>query len=229
MDIIGQVKQYAQYVRQNPYIYELQKQGIELLINFLKSNPNHMVGDTLDTKAVDYFLSYWVPRSRKYLSEVEAYNIVYTLHDICHYLNRKDNEADNTPIILDMYGQEYIRLYKSRKLLAQLAGDPVIATNPIVISLDTYKEYKQKKNKKDSMSMYEQGMFRVDEINKDGYISFNKVGSNRYFKVLFRPSVLANFKAGDILHITLKRRIFFIYWEIDEIRGYYLSNAISYI
>lgn len=228
MDIIGQVKNYIQYVKQNPYIYEIQKQGIELFMNFLKQNPNGIVKDTLDKSVTDYFLSFWVPKNKKYLSEVQAYNIVYTVHDITNYINKKCSQEAEYPLILDVYGQEYVRLYKSRKLIAQLSGDPVLAAHPMVISFEAYKEYKQKKKKRDSMSMYEQGVFKVEEISKDGYISLNKLGTARGFRVLFRPSLLINFKAGDILHITLRRKIFFVYWEIEEIKGYYLSNAIAY-
>lgn len=229
MDIIGQVKDYIGYVKQNPYIYEIQKQGIELFICFLRENPEDISGEVLDQSIVDYFLSLWVPKHRKYLSEVQAYNIVYTVHDIYMYIKKKFKEDFEEPIILDVYGQEYVRLYKSRKLIAELSGDPVVTSQPMVINFNAYKEYKQKQKKRDSMSMYEQGIFRVDEINSDGYISLNKIGTKRYFRVLFRPSLLANFKAGDILHITLRRRIFFVYWEIEEIKGYYLSNAMMYL
>lgn len=228
MDIIGQVSEYIRYIKQNPYIYEIQKQGIELFIKFLKQNPEHAVPEVLNKECVEYFLSLWVPKYYKYLSEIEAYNIVYTVQDIYMYIKRKFNQNIEDPIILDVYGAEYVRLYKSRKVLAQLSGDPVILVKPLVVSLSAYREYKQKQQKRDSMSMYEQGMFKVDEINKEGYISLNKVGTKRYFRVLFKPSLLSNFKVGDILHITLRRRIFFVYWEIEEVKGYYLSNAMAY-
>ncbi|MGL6173786.1 MAG: hypothetical protein ACRC1P_04175 [Cellulosilyticaceae bacterium] len=228
MDIISRVRDYIKYIKQNPYIYEIQKPGIELFINFLKINPNGIVMDTLNQCCIEYFLCIWVPQHRKYLSEAQAYNIVYTIQDIYMYIKREIKEEIDGPFILELYGQEYMRLYKSRKLIAQLSGDPVLRIQPLVISFDAYKEYKQKKKKRDSMSMYENGNFIVDEINKDGYISLNKIGSKRYFKVLFRPSLLSNFKVGDILHITLRKRIFFVYWEIEEIKGYYLSNALRY-
>lgn len=228
MDIIGQVGEYIRYVKQNPYIYEIQKSGVELFINFLKQDPRRSIQENLDKECMEYFLNIWVPKQCKYLSEIEAYNIVYTTQDIYMYIKQKTCEKIEEPIILDRYGSEYVRLYKSRRLLAQLSGDPVILTKPLVVSFLAYKEYKQKKQKRDTMSMYEQGIFKVDEINKEGYICLNKIGTKRYFRVLFKPSLLANFKVGDILHITLKRRIFFVYWEIEEVKGYYLPNAMSY-
>lgn len=229
MDIISRVRDYIKYIKQNPYIYEIQKQGIELFISFLNENPNKIVTNTLKQDCIEYFLCVWVPQHKKYLSESQAYNIVYTVQDIYMYITREIKEKIDDPFILELYGQEYIRVYKSRKLIAQLSGDPVIRTHPLVINFDAYKEYKQKKKKKDNMSMYENGNFRVDEVNKDGYISLNKIGSKRYFKVLFRPSLLINFKVGDILHITLRKKIFFVYWEIEEIKGYYLSSALVYL
>lgn len=226
MDLIQEVKEYSHYIKQNPYIYEIQKPGIELITSFLIA---HSSIEVLEEKIVDCFLTYWVPNYRRYLTETDAYNIVYALQDLCTYIDRKYDKQSDTAFILDSYGQEYMRLYKARKLISQLVGEPVVCTRPMVVDFHAYKEYKQKQDKKDTMSLYEKGIFQVDEINKEGYISLNKIGTCRYFKVLFRPSVLGYFKKGDILQITLKKKIFFIYWEMHEIKAYYLPNATKYM
>lgn len=227
MELIQEIKEYIQYIKRNPYVYELQQHAIELFLKFITELPPTQI--PLEEQ-IDYFLTYWLPKYKHYLTENEAYNIVYTMQDLCIYINKKNTLSRiDTAFILERYGQEYIRLYKARKLISQLVGEPIIGTNPIIIDLAAYRIYKEKQLKKDVMSLYEQGIFRVDEVDMEGQVCLNKLNTNRYFKVLFKPSLITLFKKGDILHISLRKKIFFIYWEIHQIKGYYLPNARLYL
>lgn len=231
MDLLSWVKKYSEYIKKNPYVYELQKQGIELFIKFLEQNKYMQVEALLTSELSERFLIYWIPKVKKYLTEIEAYNIVYTLQDISTYIWEGQVQKDviNPPLILEQYGKEYMRLYKARRMINELVGDPVISTKPLTIDLAIYKEYKSKQTKKDSMSLYETGWFKIDEVHKDGYISLHKFGTDKYFRVLFTPHLLAHFKKGDVLQTTLKKRIFFVYWELCEIKGFYLQKVVNYI
>ncbi|MGL4736107.1 MAG: hypothetical protein ACRCW2_01515 [Cellulosilyticaceae bacterium] len=231
MDLLSWVKQYGEYIKKNPYVYELQKQGIDLFAKFLEQNEYRKAKTLLTSDTAEHFLVYWIPKVKKYLTEIEAYNIVYTLQDISTYIwnGQAQEETLEVPLILEQYGKEYMRLYKARRMINELVGDPVIATKPLTIDLATYKEYKSKQTKKDNMSLYETGWFRVDEVHKDGYISLHKFDTDKYFRVLFAPHLLAYFKPGDVLQITLKKRIFFVYWELSEIKGFYLQEVVNYI
>jgi hypothetical protein len=233
MSLIYQINQYEKHVQKNDYVYSLQKQAIDLLLCFLSKHSTRVKKDKLDEQCIDYFLSVWIPKYKKYLSEAEAYNLVYTIQDIYHFINQKLSESTQEeieePYILDKYGKEYLRIYKVRRLLSQLVGDPVLTTQPLVIDLEAYRHQKGKVKKRDNMSLYEQGFFKVTEINRDGYITLQKLDTNKYFKVLFRPSYLAHFKIGDLLNGGLKKKIFFIYWELEDIKGYYLPQALAYL
>lgn len=232
MDLLFQVRQYSEYIKKNPYVYELQKQGIDLLIKFLSQYYEELEENILSQQIIDHFILLWIPKVKKYLTEIEAYNIIYTVQDLLVYL-RKENkdrgESLEIPIVLEQYGKEYMRLYKARSLVNQLVGDPVICVQPLVVDMNIYREYKLKQTKKDNMSLYEKGWFKVEEVHKDGYIAFNRMGTDKQYRVLFTGKLLKNFKKGDITQMTLKKRIFFIYWEICELKGYYLGEAENYL
>ncbi|MGL4800369.1 MAG: hypothetical protein ACRCWY_13385, partial [Cellulosilyticaceae bacterium] len=130
MDMLNELSAYKCFVKQNPYVYTLQKQGIDLLYSFFtsleKERGNHLERD----QYIDYFLAVWVPKHKKYLSDTEAFNIVYTVQDFLAYMEDKCDEEDVFPIVLDMYKEAYGRVYKARKLIREMIGDPIISVDP---------------------------------------------------------------------------------------------------
>lgn len=229
MDMLKEINHYREHVKKNNYVYTLQKQGINLLYEFMISLQNKQIGLGTPSKIIDYFLSVWIPRNKRYLTEAEAFNIVYTLQDFQTYLEERSEDKKDFPLVLDLYRKDYVRLYRAKKLIDEMVGNPIISTNPIVIDLENYKGHKEKKQRKDTMCMYEQGIFRIEEVNKEGYLGLVKLNSKKHCKVLCRPTLLYHFKEEDLMQIHLKKKIFFIYWEIEELKAYYPSRAIEYL
>ncbi|MDA3730505.1 hypothetical protein PBV87_03160 [Niameybacter massiliensis] len=229
MNLLNEVRDYIEYIKKNTYIFSLQKQGLELLLGFNEDLKHSHTIPKGYVDALDYFLAVWVPKHKKYLKVEEAFNIAYTVQDLLTFIHKKYNSEDNTPIVLDYYGEEYLRVYKVNEIVRKMVGDPIISMTPTIIDLESYREYRDKQQHRDSMAMYEQGLFRVEEINDEGYIALSKINGQKYCKVLMRRDWMYNFKVDDILHVTLKRKIFFIYWEIEELKAYYPSKAAQYL
>lgn len=229
MNLLNEIRDYIDYIKTNSYIFSLQRQGLELLLSFVEEHKYAIVKQRGYIEALDYFLAVWVPKRKKYLKVEEAFNIAYTVQDLLTFIHRKYNSEENTPIVLDYYGEEYLRVYKVNEIVRRMIGDPILSITPTVIDLESYKDYKEKQMRKDSMAMYEQGLFCVEEINDEGYIALRKLSNNKYCKVLMRKDWMYHFKVKDILHITLKRKIFFVYWEIEELKAYYPGKAARYL
>lgn len=229
MDVNQLLGEYEQEIKSNGYVYSLQKQGVHLLYSFL----NHYQSKSKDEKRVlrelDYFLNIWIPRNKRYLTSIQAFNIAYTVHDFKRYIEKKCNTEIAIPQVLESHANEYKRLYEARQVLRKMIGDPVISVDPFVIDLKNYRHYKEKKTKKQNMCMYEQGLFVIEEVSREGYLGLKKLKGDRYCKVLCQPHQLAYFKIGDILHGYLKRKVFFIYWEIEDLRTYYTQGAYPYL
>jgi hypothetical protein len=227
MDWVEETKAYKKYIKQNVYVYELQSLAIRLFTQFLETNPHCR---NQGQAGIDYFLNYWIPRCKPYLSAYDAYQIAYTMEDMYGYAlkNRMNHYEGGKQECVDFLGtskEEYLRLYKARRALGRLIGEPVIHSDPMIIDLNAYILYRNNQRKKDRMSVREQGFFQIQEIAKEGLVSLKKIAHNQYYKVLLTPSVTSDMRKGDILHITLSKKIFFIYWEMVEVKGYYLEKV----
>lgn len=223
MDWVEETKEYTKYIKQNAYVYELQKQAVALFIQFLELNPKLRQDET---RGMNYFLNYWVPKCKPYLSAYDAYQLAYTMEDMCEYrIKKSEKPIKQHSDFLATSKEEYLRLYKARRALGKLVGEPVIHSDPIVIDLNAYKEYLINQKKKDKMSIREQGIFQIADIHQEGLLTLKKIGQNQYYKVLLTPLLIEDMRKGDILHSTLSKKIFFIYWEIIQIKGYYLETV----
>lgn len=229
MNLLNEIRDYTDYIRQNTYLYTLQKQGIVLLNQFITHEIENVASKRGYKEMIDYFLAVWIPKHKKYLNVEEAFNIVYAAQDFLTFIHRKYDREEDTPFILDYYGEEYMRLYRVNEIVRKMVGDPVISMKPTVIDLQNYRDYKQKKERKDTMATYEQGLFCIEEINEEGYLVLNKVSSHKCCKVLMRRDWMNNFKVNDLIQVTLKRKIFFVYWEIEQFKGYYTEKASRYL
>lgn len=229
MNLLNEVRDYIEFVKQNTYIYSLQKQGIDLLTQFINEQIDRPISKKGYVEMIDYFLAVWIPKHKKYLKVEEAFNIVYATQDLLTFMHKKYDNETSTPIVLEYYGEAYMRLYKVNEIVRKMVGDPVISMTPTIVDLQYYRDYKEKQQRKDNMAMYEQGLFCIEEINDEGYIVLNKLTNHKSCKVLIRRDWMYHFKVNDILHITLKRKVFFVYWEIEEFKGYYTEKAARYL
>lgn len=110
-----------------------------------------------------------------------------------------------------------------------MTGDPLLAINPKIVNLELYKDKKNSKINRDSMATWESGVFEVTEVNGEGFIEVKKQKGQKFFKVLMSPIHLSKIKKGDILEIVIKKKIFFVYWEFEDMKNYYTSLATPYM
>lgn len=145
MHLLERIEEYVQDIKKNSYIYDIQKAGIEIFCKYITNSGLDIREEDLDRQMLNKLLLYWLPRNKKYLSDVEAYQIIYTIHDIYYYIKKRNKQEEvETPTILESYGQEYMRVYKAKNMLLKMTKDPVVSVNPIIIALDKYKEKKKK-------------------------------------------------------------------------------------
>ena len=230
MHILERVENYVEEIKKKPYIYKIQKSGIEIFKNYIIANELDRKEEEFNKELLDKLVLLWLPRNKKYLSEAQIYQIIYTLHDIFSYINKErliNSEQTEESTILELYGEEYMRVYKAKNLLQKMTKDPVIAFNPLVIDLDKYRNKKKKTSYGEIATTYEQSLFEVQECKEGGQIILNKLTQNKQYKLLLEYPVYKYLKKGDILHAVIKRKLFYVYWELEEIKAYYLPQAIN--
>lgn len=253
MDILERVSLYRQDVKRIPYIYSMQRLGIELFIDYIQINHLDIDERHVNRDFINKVLLYWIPKNKKYLTETQAYQVVYTLQDLYNYIigeqkHRGNEESakeeftssekmrtkcmqqeDGLPTILDVYAKEYMRMYKVRNLLLQMTKDPVISVDPIIIDINKYRD-KRKKNKYSDIGItYEQGVFKVEACKEGGQVILTKPSQMKQYKLLLEYPAYKELKTGDLIHATIRRKLFYVYWEIEEIKSYYLPQAITFL
>ena len=231
MHILERVETYVQEVKQTPYVYKIQKLGIEIFKYYITSNSLDIREEDFHKELLDKLVLIWLPKNKKYLSEAEVYQIIYTIHDLFNYIQTKLPQEEQTekeePTILQCYGEEYMRVYKARNLLQRITKDPVISVDPFVVDLDKYRYKKEKKSYGEIATTYEQALFEVQECKEGGQVILNKIGQTKQYKLLLEYPAYKYLRKGDILHVTLKRKLFYVYWELEEIKAYYLPQALE--
>lgn len=231
MHILERVETYVQEVKQTPYVYKIQKLGIEIFKYYITSNSLDIREEDFHKELLDKLVLIWLPKNKKYLSEAEVYQIIYTIHDLFNYIQTKLPQEEQTekeePTILQCYGEEYMRVYKARNLLQRITKDPVISVDPFVVDLDKYRYKKEKKSYGEIATTYEQALFEVQECKEGGQVILNKISQTKQYKLLLEYPAYKYLRKGDILHVTIKRKLFYVYWELEEIKAYYLPQAIE--
>lgn len=234
MHILERVEAYVQEVKQTPYVYKIQKLGIEIFKYYITSYSLDIREEDFHKELLDKLVLIWLPRNKKYLSEAEVYQIIYTIHDIFNYIqttladgHKENQQEQEASTILQLYGEEYMRIYKARNLLQRITKDPIISVDPIVVDLDKYRYQKGKKNYGEIATTYEQAFFEVQECKEGGQVILNKLGQTKQYKLLLEYPVYKYLRKGDILHATIKRKLFYVYWELEEIKAYYLPQALE--
>lgn len=227
------VEDYIQEIKENPYVYKIQKLGIEVFKYYITSNSLDIREEDFHKGLLDKLVLIWLPRRKKYLSELEIYQVIYTIHDIFSYIQekigREEEGKQEEPTILQLYGEAYMRIYKAKNLLQKMTKDPVISVDPIIVDLEKYRSKKVKKSYSEIATTYEQALFEVQECKEGGQVILNKLGQSKPYKLLLEYPTYKYLRKGDILHAVIKRKLFYVYWEIEEIKSYYLPDAITYL
>lgn len=234
MHILERVENYVEEIKNRPYIYKIQKLGIEVFKEYINTYSLDLSEEVFDYNVLDKLVLIWLPRNKKYLSEAEIYQVIYTIHDIVNYIKsntqsseESSNEQQSTSTILELYGEEYMRVYKAKNLLQRMTSDPVISVDPIIVDLNKYRNKKKKSAKGEIATTYEQALFEVTECKEGGQVIFNKISQNKPYKLLLEYPAYKYLKKGDIIHAIIKRKLFYVYWELEEVKAYYLPQAMQ--
>ncbi|OON98570.1 MAG: hypothetical protein ATN35_04540 [Epulopiscium sp. Nele67-Bin004] len=205
---------------------KLYQEILEMFLEFMNTDTKFV--NPVSREAIEYFLAYWVPKYKQHLEPQESRYLLGVVSQIMDGAPQDEN-TPYTLQLLEIYKDEYVRLYSNKKLIESLLKHPVIKYSPTIISLQNYQQYKKKQHKRDIAMIYDNGHFIVEELGHTGYILLRKMSLNKYYKVVFSPTLLTNFKIGDVLHITVRKKIFFEYWEIYDISTYYPKKALTYL
>ena len=229
MQVLESIDQYAKSIQNNKCVYDMQRIGIEIFKSYVINTKPNLKIEEFDMSMINKLLFYWFPKNKKYVSETQVYQIVSTIGDIyTHILNYTSSNKD-FPSILELYGEEYKRAYRAKNMLLKMTLDPVISIEPLVIGFDRYKNKRKRQGLAERSTTFIQAFFNVTECKEGGLIILSKIDSDRTYKILLEYPVYKYLKNGDIIHAVIRKKLFYVYWEIEELKGYYLKEATKFL
>lgn len=224
MTVLECIDAYITKNRWKPYSYKMKKLGIDAFRKYIKENNLNTDENDFTKEKLEEFILVWLPKNKRYLSDEEGYQLIKTINEIFCQIT----QTNETSTIVDIYADEYRRIYKVRNMLLGLTTDPVINVDPIIIDLNKYRHQKEPV-RNDLISNYEQATFEVRECKDGGVVLLNKLGNNKQYKMLLEYPIYKYLKKGDILQASLKRKFYSVYWEFEEVKAYYLPQAKNLI
>ena len=190
---------------------------VDFMLNYLSKNKLSSLED------VKHFTYFWLPKKLRYATENDIINLKLFLENICKDLINIED--------LDESFIELSRIYNAKSKVFNIINDPVINGNKKLISLDNYIYKKNKSNQqnKDIATTYENSLFIVQEIKDGGQLILKSLSKDKEYKLLLEYPSYKYFKAGDILQAVIKRKIFYVFWEIEELIALYPNQSIKYL
>lgn len=230
MEVLESITRYAEKVKRTPYLYENQRQALEMLYEYCNKTDPGLNLKEVDSGFFDEFLMCWLPKNESRLKEREIYQVLKGVGGYCAYLQEiYELPSLEAYEVMKEYKKEYLRIYQLKHLFLRYLGDPIINTNPFVVDFNAYKTYKTRKCTKEKQGVYQQGLFEVMEIDYDDTVIFRKLPKGKFVRVIMPEYIASYMKKGDILHLKIKQKQFFSCWEIDDFKNCYLANASQYL
>lgn len=229
MTVIQTIEDYISYMNTS-FIQKPQDiKCISLLYDYCRQKEPTLEIEELDQRFLDEFFLYWLPRKNKNLSDDKIYFLFPAIKRYSTYLKNKYKKDISLDKPLDKFVEEFVRIIHLSRAFSRFVGNPILSADPLIIDLRCYKQNKIKKTSKEKSGVFEQGYFEVIDIAADCSITIKKKPTGRYAKVLLDDNLVPYLRKGDILHLKLTRKLFFTYWEIEDIKTCYLKEAQKYL
>ncbi|HHX62707.1 MAG TPA: hypothetical protein GX707_18630 [Epulopiscium sp.] len=235
MEVLESITSYVENMKGSMPLCEyhkdtLEKETLEILYAYCNDTEPLMNMNEIDSDFFDKFLIYWLPKNQSRLKASEIYEVLKGVGGYCTYIQRTYNTPNLGGYeVMKVYKKECLRIYQLKGLLLKHLNDPILNTNPLVVDFNAYRHYKTRKATNLKHGVYQQGLFEVMEIDYDNTVVFRRLPRGNCVRVMLTDSLVTYMKKGDILHLRIKQKQFFSFWEIEEIKNCYLSKASQYL
>lgn len=230
MEVLKSITSYLESMSENSSFYENQKHALGMLYNYCNKTEPGLDIQELDLSFFEEFLIYWLPKNQRKLKNKEVDGILRGVGGYCSYIHDRYNIPGlKKHEVLKEYKKECLRLYGLKDSLLKYMGDPILSIDPFVVDFKVYKDYKIRKNAKERQGIYQQGLFQVMEIEYDNTILLQKTPSRACVRTILPGSLVIQMRPGDILHLRLKKKQFYSFWEVVDFKNCYLPDASQYL
>ncbi|PKM93563.1 MAG: hypothetical protein CVU84_15410 [Firmicutes bacterium HGW-Firmicutes-1] len=132
----------------------------------------------------------------------------------------------------DVYKDHENELFRILYLIKEVRkyGEvPVLCWEPFIIDMKCYKNMKSKENAFAKYIVYDQGYFKIEDKLGNNIIFIKNSPVKTYYKIKIDVPVGEEMKIGDIIHMSIKRKVFSTAWNMVNVKAYFDQSAGEYL
>ncbi len=105
---------------------------------------------------------------------------------------------------------------------------PVICWDPFIIDIKCYRNMKKEEKSLSKYIVYNQGHFVLQDKIGNNIIFKKRSAKNELVKIKIDILLSSEMDMGDIVHMSIKRKMFSTSWNIINVKGYYSKYSNDY-
>lgn len=205
---------------------------VDLFYQFCKQNTDHITLSQVNRDLFYRFFLYYVPRTMKIVSIDTPYQIIHQIGGLCKFVS-KETKYNVWKIFnqsLEPIEDNFTRVLHAKREFNLFLGKPVLHIDPLIVDLTFYKIYKYQQDNMEHAPIMEQGYFQILEIfGNHSVILKKKKGKELYIKIILNENLVQTLRTYDIIHMRIKRKLFFTCWDIDDVKSIFLPEANQFL
>lgn len=215
-----------------PSIMEANKKVLDIMRHYLNLFYKEDSLDALNQTFLERFYSSFLPCHLLRLThkEIESVSIEWILFSDFISNRYKDNSMRSLcKEIYSAHEEELVRILYLLKEVRKYGEVPVLCWEPFIIDMKCYKNMKNKESGLAKYIVYDQGYFMIQDKIGNNIIFIKNVPVKTFYKIKIDIPLGEEMKIGDILHMSIKRKIFSTAWNMVNVKAYFDQSAGEYL
>lgn len=226
---INEYENFVKNSQDNEYYY-INKNCLKLLKAYCDKRKSNMTVDNLNSEFFKIFMLTVAPAIIYQQNDEIIDNILGSLIGFCNFCDMKyeTNSGESLKNVSKYILTDFHRVLHLKKEILKYIKSPVLGIYPPVIDLNCYRNKKEVHKSDKNEVIFEEGYFQTADVFSNNSVVLKKMSDyNFYIRLYFNKQVISFIKSKDIMYLKLRRKNFIAGWEVDEIRGCYLPDAIN--
>lgn len=214
--------------KQNDYC----NKAFDIIRGYINQHYSENYLEAINQSFFEYFYISFLPTMLLNIKIKDIEKLKNEWANFLEFVNKEYNLPNYNNLCQDIYENEEEELFRLKYLIKEIRkyGEvPVLSWDPFIVDINCYKNMKNSENAIVKYIMHEQGYFNVhDKISN--ILILKKLGPlDNYFKVKIDMLLLKDMKIGDIIQMSIKRKVFCSSWNIINVKAYFSEAAGRYL
>lgn len=225
MKIMNMFIEYRAFRR---HIYgDVNKKLLDLMRNYINQYYDKCDIDAIDERFFDRFYLLYLPNHLLKLRPIDIKKLSREWTAYSEYANNRFKGSYKNYAIqaYRSHELELLRILYLIKEIRKYGEIPILSWDPLIIDMKCYKNLKNKEDALSKYMMFDQGYFKIQDKIGNWVIFFKETSIKTYYKIKMDAILTEEMKVGDILHMSIKRKIFCTSWSIINVKAYFGESS----